>query len=75
MPVILQDAIVIPPHVAFALRPNPGIWEFAKVNSDDLSVESISATEYLKFKEMVVDENWYVQVMFSLFVFIFCGFN
>ncbi|XP_044506436.1 sucrose synthase 7-like isoform X2 [Mangifera indica] len=53
-----QDAIVIPPHVAFALRPNPGIWEFAKVNSDDLSVESITATEYLKFKEMVVDENW-----------------
>ncbi|KAK1592986.1 hypothetical protein Q3G72_033980 [Acer saccharum] len=53
-----QEAVVIPPHVAFAVRPNPGSWEFVKVNSDDLTVDPITTTDYLKFKEMVYDENW-----------------
>ncbi|KAL8133837.1 sucrose synthase 6-like [Apium graveolens] len=53
-----QEAVVIPPHVAFAIRPNPGFWEFVKVSSIDLSVEGITATDYLKCKEMIVDENW-----------------
>ncbi|KAK1361858.1 Sucrose synthase [Heracleum sosnowskyi] len=53
-----QEAVVIPPHVAFAIRPNPGFWEFVKVSSSDLSVEGITATDYLKFKEMIVDEKW-----------------
>ncbi|KAL5810180.1 hypothetical protein ACOSQ4_026748 [Xanthoceras sorbifolium] len=53
-----QEAVVIPPHVAFAVRPNPGSWEFVKVSSDDLTVDPITATDYLKFKEMVYDENW-----------------
>lgn len=53
-----QEAAVVPPYVAFAIRPNPGFWEFVKVNSNDLSVEGITATEYLKFKELIVDETW-----------------
>ncbi|GAV61753.1 Glycos_transf_1 domain-containing protein/Sucrose_synth domain-containing protein [Cephalotus follicularis] len=53
-----QEALVVPPHVAFAIRPNPGFWEFVKVNTDDLSVEGITATDYLKLKEMIIDENW-----------------
>uniref|UniRef100_A0A2N9GHN0 Sucrose synthase n=1 Tax=Fagus sylvatica TaxID=28930 RepID=A0A2N9GHN0_FAGSY len=53
-----QEAAVVPPYVAFAVRPNPGFWEFVKVNSEDLSVEGISASEYLKFKEMIFDEKW-----------------
>ncbi|KAI7734283.1 hypothetical protein M8C21_012186 [Ambrosia artemisiifolia] len=53
-----QDAAVVPPYIAFAVRPNPGFWEFVKVNSNDLSVEGITAKEYLKFKEMIVDEAW-----------------
>lgn len=57
---ILQEAVVMPPHVAFAIRPNPGFWEFVKVNSDDLSVEAITVTDFLKFKELVFDEDWYV---------------
>lgn len=55
----LQEAVVIPPYVAFAIRPNPGFWEFVKVNSADLSVDGITSTDYLKFKEMIVDESWY----------------
>lgn len=53
-----QEATVLPPFVAFAVRANPGIWEFVKVNSMDLEVESFSAGEYLKFKEMMFNEQW-----------------
>ncbi|KAF3444274.1 hypothetical protein FNV43_RR13964 [Rhamnella rubrinervis] len=53
-----QEAVVVPPHVAFAIRPNPGYWEFVKVSSEDLKVEAISTTEYLKFKEMLYDTKW-----------------
>ncbi|PNX57929.1 sucrose synthase 2-like protein, partial [Trifolium pratense] len=47
----LQEAVVEPPYVAFAIRPNPGVWEHVRVNSEDLSVEPITSTQYLKFKE------------------------
>ncbi|KMT13330.1 hypothetical protein BVRB_4g084720 isoform B [Beta vulgaris subsp. vulgaris] len=53
-----QEAVVVPPHVAFAVRPSPGYWEYVKVNAHDLTVEGINATEYLKFKETIYDENW-----------------
>ncbi|XP_057961487.1 sucrose synthase 7-like [Malania oleifera] len=53
-----QEAVVVPPYVAFAVRPNPGFWEFVKVNADGLRVESITASDYLKFKETVFDEKW-----------------
>lgn len=69
----MQEAVVIPPQVAFAIRPNPGFWEFVKVNSHDLSVDAITVTDYLKFKEMVYDEKWYA---FSLLlIFFFFGFQ
>ncbi|CAN4078436.1 unnamed protein product [Withania somnifera] len=54
-----MEAAVVPPYIAFATRQNPGFWEYVKVNASDLSVEGITATEYLKFKEMIVDESWY----------------
>jgi sucrose synthase len=50
--------VVLPPLMAFAVRPNPGIWEYVKVHAEDLSVEGITASEYLKFKETLYDENW-----------------
>ncbi|KAL0462453.1 UNVERIFIED_CONTAM: Sucrose synthase 7 [Sesamum latifolium] len=53
-----QEAAVVPPYVAFAIRPSPGFWEYVKVGANDLSVEGITATEYLKYKEMTVDESW-----------------
>ncbi|XP_054818263.1 sucrose synthase 7-like [Prosopis cineraria] len=53
-----QEAVVYPPYVAFAVRPNQAFWEFVKVSSLDLSVESISPIDYLKLKEMVYDESW-----------------
>ncbi|CAL1369303.1 unnamed protein product [Linum trigynum] len=53
-----QEAAVVPPFVAFAVRPNPGVWEYVKVGADDLSVDGISSSEYLQFKETIYDENW-----------------
>ncbi|KAL5748702.1 hypothetical protein ACOSQ2_025999 [Xanthoceras sorbifolium] len=53
-----QEAAVVPPYVALAVRPNPGYLEFVKVDAEDLSVDEINVTEYLKFKEMIFDENW-----------------
>ncbi|KAG5007457.1 hypothetical protein GLYMA_09G167000v4 [Glycine max] len=53
-----QEAAVVPPYIAFAVRPNPGFWEYIKVNADDLQVEGIEAVEYLKYKEMIFDEKW-----------------
>ncbi|KAG6420910.1 hypothetical protein SASPL_117454 [Salvia splendens] len=53
-----QEAAVVPPYVAFAVRHNPGIWDYVKVEADSLSVEKITSTDYLKFKEMIYDENW-----------------
>ncbi|XP_037478877.1 sucrose synthase 7-like isoform X1 [Triticum dicoccoides] len=53
-----QEAVVLPPFVAFAVRMNPGIWEYVKVHADDLSVEGITPSEYLKFKETLYDEKW-----------------
>jgi len=61
--IYLQEAAVDPPYVAFAVRPNPGVWEFVRVSSEDLSVEPISSTDYLKFKESVYDEEWYVMFL------------
>ncbi|KAK4853924.1 hypothetical protein QYF36_016538 [Acer negundo] len=56
--ILCSTQLVIPPNVAFSVRPNPGSWEFVKVNSDDLTVDPITTTDYLKFKEMDYDENW-----------------
>lgn len=59
----VQEAVVTPPHVTFSVRPTPGYWEFVKVNSLDLSdVKQISSSDYLKLKEMITDEKWYIYV-------------
>ncbi|CAI9774301.1 unnamed protein product [Fraxinus pennsylvanica] len=50
-----QEAIVLPPFVAIAVRPRPGVWEFVRVNVYELSVEQLTVSEYLRFKEELVD--------------------
>ncbi|GKE89544.1 probable aspartyl aminopeptidase, partial [Tanacetum coccineum] len=53
---ILEEAAIVPPYVAFAMIPNLGFWEYFKINSNDLTVERFTTTDYLKFKETIVDE-------------------
>ncbi|CAN1353206.1 Sucrose synthase 2 [Linum perenne] len=50
-----MEAIVLPPFVAIAVRPRPGVWEYVRVNVNDLSVDQLTISEYLKFKEELVD--------------------
>ncbi|KAF5178563.1 Sucrose synthase [Thalictrum thalictroides] len=50
-----QEAIVLPPFVAIAVRPRPGVWEYVRVDISELSVEQLTVSEYLLFKEKLVD--------------------
>ncbi|KAF9688120.1 hypothetical protein SADUNF_Sadunf02G0164200 [Salix dunnii] len=50
-----HEAIVLPPFVAVAIRPRPGVWEYVRVDVSQLSVEELSVSEYLRFKEELVD--------------------
>ncbi|XP_022966754.1 sucrose synthase [Cucurbita maxima] len=50
-----QEAIVVPPWVALAVRPRPGVWEYIKVNIHALVVEELQVAEYLHFKEELVN--------------------
>ena len=52
-----QEAIVIPPWIALAIRPRPGVWEYLRINVSQLGVEELSVPEYLQFKEQLVDGN------------------
>ncbi|KAK7304024.1 hypothetical protein RJT34_15014 [Clitoria ternatea] len=50
-----QEAIVLPPFVALAVRPRPGVWEYLRVNVHLLVVDELSPAEYLRFKEELVE--------------------
>lgn len=45
----------MPPWVALAVRPRPGVWEYIRVNVLALVVEELRVTEYLHFKEELVE--------------------
>jgi sucrose synthase len=45
----------MPPFVAIAVRPRPGIWEYVRVHVFELTVEQLTVSEYLHFKEELVD--------------------
>ena len=48
----------MPPWVALAVRPRPGVWEYLRVNVHALVVEELQPAEYLRFKEELVDGRW-----------------
>ncbi|OAY76411.1 sucrose synthase 1 [Ananas comosus] len=52
-----QEAIVIPPWVALAIRPRPGVWQYVRVNVSELAVEELTVPEYLQFKEQLVEDS------------------
>nr|AKP55627.1 SuSy protein [Gladiolus hybrid cultivar] len=66
-----QEAIVLPPWVALAIRPRPGVWEFVRVNISELAVEELSVPEYLQFKEELADgttqDNFVLELDFEPF--------
>ncbi|XP_008245453.1 PREDICTED: sucrose synthase 2-like [Prunus mume] len=66
-----QEAIVLPPFVALAFRPRPGVWEYVRVNVYELSVDHLTVAEYLKFKEELIDgecnDNYVLELDFEPF--------
>ncbi|CAN6470266.1 unnamed protein product [Victoria cruziana] len=65
-----QEAIVLPPWVALAVRPRPGVWEYVRVNVHELIVEQLSIPEYLRFKEELVggsEDNYLLELDFEPF--------
>ncbi|KAK4432770.1 Sucrose synthase [Sesamum alatum] len=66
-----QEAIVLPPWVALAIRLRPGVWEYVRVNVNALVVEEVSVSEYLQFKEELVNgtsnDNFVLELDFEPF--------
>lgn len=58
---------MLPPFVAIAVRPRPGVWEYVRVNVHELSVEQLTVSEYLRFKEELVDGQYVLLYSASLF--------
>ncbi|GER36111.1 sucrose synthase [Striga asiatica] len=50
-----QEAIVLPPWVALAIRLRPGVWEYIQVDVKALAMKELTVPEYLQFKEDLVD--------------------
>lgn len=46
---------MLPPFVALAVRPRPGVWEYLRIDVHGLIVDQLNASEYLKFKEELVE--------------------
>ncbi|KAG8386565.1 hypothetical protein BUALT_Bualt03G0161600 [Buddleja alternifolia] len=54
-----QEAVVISPGVALAVRLRPGVWEYILLNldgDDELTVTQLTVTQYLEFKERVLED-------------------
>lgn len=50
-----QEAALNPPWMLLALRPRPGSWQYVRVHCESLDFEEIGVSEYLDFKERLVD--------------------
>lgn len=51
----LQEAVCRPPLTYLALREGPGHWSFLRIHQQQLIPETISVSDYLAFKELLVD--------------------
>jgi hypothetical protein len=47
------EAVALGPRVAIALRPKAGSWMYLRFQIDELTVEEMTAGQYLAFKEML----------------------
>ena len=61
-----QEAVVRPPWLCFAVRPQVGKWHFIKFHLETMTVSLVSASEFLQLKEQQLDggsdgENWMLE--------------
>ncbi|KAK3005070.1 hypothetical protein RJ639_016376 [Escallonia herrerae] len=72
---VAQGKGILQPHHLIdeidKFRPRPGVWEYVRVNVHDLSVDQLSTSEYLRFKEELVDgqanDNYVLELDFAPF--------
>ena len=59
-PLQSQEAFIVSPWLALALRIRPGEWQFVRVNAEEVVVQPLSVNAYLAFKESLVanDHNY-----------------
>ena len=62
-----QEATVNPPWFALAVRPGIGEWRYLRLHAETMRVEEISVSQYLRFKETLVDpqtteESWPLEI-------------
>ena len=53
----VQEAALENPWLYFAVRPKVARWEYIRFHIKQIDIEEISSTEYLKFKERIVNKN------------------
>ncbi|XP_074267984.1 sucrose synthase-like [Silene latifolia] len=52
-----QEAVILSPWIALAVRQRPGVWNYLCFDSKKLILKELTVSEFLKLKEMVVEEN------------------
>ena len=57
-----------------AVRPKPGVWEYVRVNVDEMTLDELTVSEYLGFKELLVDESYIISIS-SIHEFLFQNFT
>jgi sucrose synthase len=62
-----QEAALDPPWLAVAIRPEIGRWRYLRVHAETLQIDEISASQYLRFKEDLVNgggpsESWPLEI-------------
>ncbi len=68
-----QEAVVRKPWIYFATRPDIGVWEYVKVHTELTECEHIESSEFLHFKENLVEdkpldlEDWVLELDFKPF--------
>jgi len=66
-----QEAVVMPPCITFALRKRVARWLYLRINLDSMSADFINATDFLRCKEQLVDQQgadpWELEIDFAPF--------
>lgn len=53
--IVFQEAVILPPWIAFAVRSRPGVWDYIRVSLKELTVEKLTVSEYLRLQEELVN--------------------
>ena len=51
---------MLPRQVGFAVRPRPRIWEYVRINMEELTLGELAVSEYLGFKEQLANGTEFV---------------